>query len=461
MPRPAVPDRAREAARAGGSAVVVGASMAGLCAARVLSERFDRVLVLDRDTLPDGPDWRGQVPQGRHPHLLLVSGARRLEGWFPGVIAELEAGGAVDIDLSRDLYWHQDGAAVRRPPSSLRGPSMSRPFLEWTVRRRVDALPNVEIRSGVAVEGLDADQAGARIVSVRLGDGTAVPSDLVVDATGRPARSLKWIEELGYPPPEVSRVDVDTRYVTQVYRRTDHPGRDWKAAAVIDEPATKRLAMALPVEGDRWLVLFGGLHGQSAPLDAEGRAAYARSYPSPVIAEVMEASEPIGEPVTHRFPSSQRRHVERLRRFPLGWVLLGDAVASFNPIYGQGITSAALQAEALGGALDRAGGVDRSFARRYFKAASRAVATPWSIAVGGDFVYEGTTGPKPPGTDVLNRYMGRVTRAAHRDDAVSLRVNEVLALVRRPEWLLAPTFVARVLRHSRSRGSTPVVARAG
>lgn len=438
-----------ETERIGRSAVVVGASMAGLCAARVLADRFDHVLLLDRDMLPEGPDWRGQVPQGRHPHLLLVSGARLLDRWFPGIIAELEAGGAVDVDLSRDFYWHQSGGVARRPSSTLRGPSMSRPFLEWTVRRRVLRLANVNLRDGAAVDGLAADRTGGRIVSVRLHDGREIACDLVVDATGRQARSLKWVEELGYAEPPVSRVEVDTRYVTQMYRRTEAPARDWKVAAVVDVPAKKRLAMALPVEGDRWLVLFGGVHGESAPLDPEERAAYARSYPSPVIAGVMEASEPIGEPVTHRFPSNQRRHVERLRRFPLGWVLLGDAVASFNPIYGQGITSAALQAQALGDALDRARAVDRSFARRYFRAAGRTVATPWSIAVGGDSLYEGTTGPKPPGTDLVNRYMDRVVIAAQRDDAVSLRFNQVVALVRRPESLLAPAFAARVLRNSR------------
>jgi hypothetical protein len=140
-----------------------------------------------------------------------------------------------------------------------------------------------------------------------------------------------------------------------------------------------------------------------------------------------------------------------LRRFPLGWVLLGDAVCSFDPIYGQGMTSAAMQAAALGACLDRAGTVNRRFARRYFKAVSRVVAVPWSIAVGGDFVYDGTTGNKPPGTDLINRYMERVTIAAQHDDHVALRFNEVVALVRRPETLMRPPFATRVLRASRRR----------
>ena len=448
----------------GESAVVVGASMAGLCAARVLADRFDRVTVLDRDTLPEDASPRGQVPQGRHPHLLLGSGARQLEAWFPELLAELAAGGAVDVDLCADLYWYQGGGVARRPISGIRGPTLSRPFLESAVRRRVAALPSVAIRDGVPVEGVVADPPGERVTAVALAGGETVGCDLMVDATGRQARSLGWIERLGYSAPEVSRVEIDTRYVTQLYRRTDRPPREWKVAAVIDEPANKRLAMALPVEGDRWMIVFGGLHGESAPLSHDERVEYARSFPSPVIAEILEASEPIGEPATHRFPASQRRHVERLRRFPLGWVLLGDAVSSFNPIYGQGMTSAAQQANVLGQVLDRwagrrrgaGGSVDRSFSRRYFRAASRIVSIPWSIAVGGDFVYEGTTGKKPPGTDLVNRYMDRVVVAAQYDDLVALRFNEVAALLRRPETLLVPAFAARVLRSSR-RGPVGLV----
>lgn len=182
--------------------------------------------------------------------------------------------------------------------------------------------------------------------------------------------------------------------------------------------------------------------------------------PSPVIADLLAPAEPLDEPISHRFPASQRRHIERLKRFPLGWVLLGDAIASFNPVYGQGMTAAAQQATALGEALDRRGAIDRRFERNYFKAASRVVNVAWSTAVGSDFVYAETNGPKPPGTDLINRYMDRVITAAQNDDAVSLRFNEVVAMVRRPESLLAPPFTLRVLRCSRRRPQSRATATA-
>jgi 2-polyprenyl-6-methoxyphenol hydroxylase-like FAD-dependent oxidoreductase len=427
--------------------------MAGLCAARVLADRFESVVVLDRDELPRGPESRRQVPQGRHPHLLLTAGARLLEGWFPGLLDELRAGGAVDVDVCRDFYWYQAGGCQRRPISGLRGPAMSRPLLECTVRRRVEALANVIVRDETAAAGLIADASGQRITGIRLADGSAVGGDLVVDASGRAARSLAWLRQVGYEPPPTSVVEVDTRYVSRIYRRTETPVRDWKAAAVIGDPGSRRLAMLLPMEGDQWIVAIAGINGESAPLDSDAMVAYARTLETPVIAEVMEVSRPLGEPVTHRFPANQRRHVERMRRFPLRWVLIGDAVCSFNPIYGQGMTAAAQQAEVLGRQLDRAGAVDRSFTRGFFKAASRTVNTPWTIAVGGDFAYEGTKGKKPFGTDLVNRYMDRVVTAGQHDDEVVVRLNEALALLRSPMTLMAPTFMLRVLRAAR-RGTS-------
>ncbi|WP_409331576.1 FAD-dependent oxidoreductase [Trujillonella humicola] len=439
--------------RVAGTAVVVGASMAGLCAARVAAERFDRVVVLDRDGLPAGPDPRGRVPQGRHPHLLLVSGARILDRWFPGIVDELLSAGAVDVDLCGDAHWYQEGGVMSRPRTALRSPSMSRPLLEHVVRRRVTALPRVTLRGGTTVVGLVTDASRTLVTGVRLDTGAALAADLVVDATGRQARSLGWLDELGFAPPAVSEVHVDTRYVSRTYRRGELPARDWKGAGVIDAPATRRMAMALPIEGDRWVVSFGGLEGEAPPVEGAARLDYARSLPSPVIAQIMAASEPLGEPATHRFPANQRRHVEKLRRFPLGWVLLGDAVCSFDPIYGQGMTAAALQAEALGACLDRAGAVDAAFARRYFRRVGRVVSVPWSTAVGGDFAYPDTRGPKPVGTDLLNRYVARAMRAAHRDDAVWLRVNEVMAMVRRPESLVTPGIAVRVLVGGQRRRS--------
>lgn len=425
--------------------MVVGGSMAGLCAARVLAPRFGEVVVIDRDDLPDSPRPRSRVPQGRHPHLLLHAGATILEEWFPGLTDELERAGAVDIDLSADFVWHQHGGVQRRPVTSLRGPAMSRPLLEQTVRRRVEGLPQVTIRPGTTATGVTLDDGGARVNGVLLDGGDHLPADLVVDASGRQARTLRWLEGLGYSPPEVSVVEVNTTYVSRRFRRNPDEARGWKAAAVIGDPETCRLTMALPMEDDQWIVMIGGVNGEAAPSDEVGMLAYARSFDYSLIADLMRDSVPTGPVVTHHFPTNQRRHLEKLHRFPLGWLPLGDAVCSFDPIFAQGMTSAALQARALADCLEGTAELDRAFSGSYFKAASRAVAAPWSIAVGGDFVYAGTKGKKPFGTDLFNRYTDKVVLAGQRDDVVVERFNEVISLVRPPESLLTPPFVARVL----------------
>lgn len=433
----------------GDRAVVIGASMAGLCAARALAPRFGRVVLVDRDELAAVPAPRTRVPQGRHPHLLLNAGARALEAWFPGLTADLLASGAVDLDLCADFLWYQDGAFQRRPETALRGPAMSRPLLEHTVRQRVLGLPNVEIRAGVTATGLTTTARGSRVAGIVLDAVDELGADLVVDASGRQARTLRWLEDLGYPPPEQSVVEVNTTYVSRRYRRGPDESGDWKAAAVIGEPRTRRLAMALPMEDDQWIVMLGGLNGEVAPTDDVGMLAYARMLESPEIAELIQECEPTGPVATHHFPTNQRRHVEQLRRFPLGWLPLGDAVCSFDPVYGQGMTSAVQQAQALATCLDRARGVDRSFSRAYFNAVARVVAAPWSITVGGDFVYPGTLGKKPIGTDLLNRYTAQVVLAGQRDDAVVVRFNEVVSLVRPPGSLMSPLFVVRVLAGAR------------
>lgn len=427
----------------GERAIVIGASMAGLCAARVLTDHFEDVFVVDRDDLPSGPCPRTRVPQGKQPHLLLNAGSRLLETWFPGLDAELRGRGAVEVDLCADFLWHQDGGAQRRPASHLVGPSMSRPLLEDTVRRRVVALPNVEIQPAVSVVGVQIDPSAGAVTGIELDDGTTVSCDLVVDATGRQARSLAWLKQHGYEAPQTTVVSIGTTYVSQRYRRLPDATRDWKAAAVIDAPERRRLSMALPIEGDEWIVMMGGVNGEAAPTTHAALVEYARSFPSRAVADLM--AEPTSDVVTHRFPTNQRRHVEKLRRFPAGWVLLGDAVCSFDPIYGQGMTSAARQAEALASCLRRSRAIDVAFGRAYFRRAASAVAAPWSIAVGGDFVYPGTTGPKPFGTGVVNWYTDRVLLAGQRDDAAVRRFNEVISLVRSPNALLAPVFVARVL----------------
>jgi 2-polyprenyl-6-methoxyphenol hydroxylase-like FAD-dependent oxidoreductase len=440
------------------TAVVIGGSMAGLSAAAVLAPRFDSVVIVERDVVADHPADRRGVPQGRHAHGLLPPGMIRLEGWFPGLIDELVADGAPLLDIGNDALWFQGGPR-RRFPTGIKGPLASRALLEFHVRRRTLALANVSLRAGAGAVGLLTDDEGTQVTGVHLADGTDLAADLVVDASGRQGRSLRWLEELGYDAPPTTEISIDVAYASRIFRRDRHtepPSRGGRShqpgfefALVLAGPPTGRQGVAFPLEDNRWIVTLAGLHGERPPSDDAGFVAFARGLPSPEIAELIEASAPLGDIVTHRLHSNQRRHVERMRRVPGGLVLLGDAVCSFNPTYGQGMTTATLQAEALGKALDRSPGLDARFVKAFYMRAAKAITPAWQLTTGADFALPATQGKKAPGTDLLNRYMPHVFHAAQVDDAVCLRVIEVTTLLKPPPALLTPAMLLRVFRASR------------
>ncbi len=441
-------------------AVVIGASMAGLSATAVLASRFDTVVVVERDAMAGHPADRKGVPQGRHAHGLLPSGLARLEGWFPGLTAEMVAAGAHLVDIG-EAVWHQGGYR-RRFPTGIRAPLASRALLEHQVRRRALALPNVTLRAA-GVTGLTTSTDGVTVTGVTLDDGSTLAADLVVDTSGRQGRSLLWLAELGYEAPPVSEVRIDVAYASRVYHRDPAQVTEWEFALVLAGPPTGRQGVAFPLEGDRWMVTLAGMHGERPPTDEAGFLAFARALPSTEIADVIESARPAGPIVTHRLPSNQRRHVERLRRVPGGLVMLGDAVCSFNPTYGQGMTTAALQAEALGRALDTVGTLDSRLVKAAYRRLARAVSPAWQMTTGADFSLPATHGPKAPGTDLLNRYMPHVFRAAQMSDKVSLRVVEVTTLLRPAPTLLTPAMMVAVFRGSRQvrrQAAAPVTAEA-
>jgi flavin-dependent dehydrogenase len=440
--------------RQGSRAIVVGASMAGLCAARVLSQRFGEVVVIDHDELSGEPAFRRGVPQARHAHALLLSGQQRLQTWFPGLGGELLAHGALPF-RGEQLRWFQAGGVRRRPrdADSYQGALCSRPMLEHHVRARVAGLPNVALRHGHVddvLAGRGARSAAVSVTGVRLAGDEQLHADLVVDASGRAARSLRWLERLGLGcvAPPLSAVHVDMGYATRILRRDPGDGRDWRVAIVIGDPPGGRVGVAFALEHDRWMVTLAGFHGDHPPTAASGWAEFAATLPDPVIAELIAEAEPLTAIVPHRMAASLRRHIERLhqRQVAGGLVLLGDAVASFNPVYGQGMSAATLQAEALGTALDRCDDLGARFVRTYNRLAGRAVAAPWRLAVTSDFALSQTTGARPWGSALTAPYLRRLVEAAQHDDLVAQRLTEVTNLLRSPAALLAPPIATRALR---------------
>ncbi|KAB8143064.1 monooxygenase [Chloroflexia bacterium SDU3-3] len=433
----------------GRHAVVIGASIGGLLAARVLSDRYEQVTLLERDSFPAAIEPRKGVPQGRHAHGLHARGRAILDELFPGFTQQMVAQGAVQADISNEIRWYANGGFHQPTPSHLQGLMMSRPGIEEGIRARVLALPNVSAIEQCDVEGIVATPDGGRVTGVRLvrrAEGSAeqvLEADLVVDASGRGSRSPAWLAALGYGQVEEERVKIDMGYTTRYYRRTPEQRAGYVGLAIAGAPPDGRNGVIIAQEGERWVVTLGGYNGDFAPLDPEGFLEFARTMPTPEIYTMIKDAEPITDPVPYRFPANQRRHYERLSRFPEGYMVFGDAICSFNPVYGQGITVAANEALALQACL--AEGAQR-LGLRFFQAIVPVVDAPWQVAVGNDLQLPHVEGKRTAMGQFISWYIGKVHIAARTDSAVSISFLEVVNMMAPATSLLAPGMLARVIR---------------
>ena len=430
------------------SAVVLGASMSGLLAARVLSDHVGRVTIVERDTLPDAAEPRRGVPQAAHAHGLLASGYRLLDGFFPGMMDELEGLGAPRGDVVGDFLWFLFGRWKCRHDTGIRGMTVSRPCLEAAVRRRVKALPSVTFLE--RTDGLSPryDARARRVVGldVRSRDDDArdtVEADVVVDASGRGSRAPKWLAEWGYGPPEESLVKVDVGYATRTFERRPGDFFDTLGGVISGTPPTgTRLAAVLAAEGNRWVVTLAGVLGDHPPTAEPEWLAFAASLPVPAVRDLVTSTRPLTDTATYRFPANQRRRYERMHPFPDGFLVLGDAACSFNPIYGQGMSVAAQEARALDHAL--AGGLE-GLTRRFYDLAGPLIDVPWLIATGEDLRFPAVEGHRSPASRVMNRYFERVHAVASADRVVCRRFFEVLSLLEPPSVMMSPGILRRVL----------------
>jgi 2-polyprenyl-6-methoxyphenol hydroxylase-like FAD-dependent oxidoreductase len=438
---------------ASGRAVVLGASVGGLLAARVLSETFERVTVFDRDKLPTGAANRRGVPQGEHPHGLLARGWEVLERLFPGLTDEITARGGVPVDAQRDIAWVYGDLPVPRAATGLTGVCVSRPALEAAVRSRVMALPNVTVLDRHEATGLMFD--GVRVTGATVlpagGTGREVPAELVVDATGRGNRGPTWLAALGFERPHEDVVDPLTTYMSRTYRRV--PGRqDFAAIVVGSQPHRPQGGVAMAVEDDRWMVMLVGIGtGEAPPPEPHRYAEYAARFPDQRLHQLLSTSEPLGPPLKARLPPSVRRRYERLARLPDGFLAFGDAICSFNPVYGQGMTVAAMEAVVLRDCLRRG---RHNLPRRFFARAARVVDVAWNMAIGADLANPAVRGVRTRRTRLISAYVGKVQYATARDAKVAHRFLRVANLMLTPTALFAPGFVARVLWLSRTARAT-------
>ncbi|WP_436348105.1 NAD(P)/FAD-dependent oxidoreductase [Natronorubrum sp. FCH18a] len=428
----------------GEHAVVIGGSFSGMFAARVLSDGFDRVTVIERDELPDEPGARDGAPQSYHTHGFLEAGRATMEDLFRGYGERFFQEGGVLVDTSRELAHYQAGGFVAGGTSRDQLYTASRGLIEYVMREKLNEIKNIEIRDGCQfLTYLTEDGSAVEGIKMRdeTGDSIDYRADIVVDATGRSSRTPQWLEDQGYTPPPVSEVTVNVRYSTATIER---PSDDRLAMLAGPEPPRKRGGFLAPIEDNQWEVLLQGIHGEVPPDDQEGFKEFAASLPFTHLEERLEANDFTSSEIhSYPFPSNLRRHYESLEEFPENLIVTGDAVVSFNPVYAQGISVAALDALSLHHTLAEDGA--NNVALRYFDRIEDHIDNAWGMSISADLAFEETEGEKPPGMDQMNRYTAKVVQKAHNDPELASLYRRIANMEIPSSVLFEPAVVARVL----------------
>lgn len=442
----------------GKQAIVIGGGIAGLLATRVLTEQFEQVLLIERDHYPDDPIFRAGAPQGRHVHIMLLRGQQAIEELFPGITKDLLEQGAIEYDFMQEFAAHYPSGWLPRNRSSLKGYSCTRLLIEWQIRQKLLQNERVQIIEGHEVTNLLAsnDARSVQGVCIRKRDTTApvesehteILADLVVDASGRDSHAPEWLQKLGYEPPQETEINAFLGYATRTYELEPDPTRDWKGLGVLaNPPKNLRGGLIWLVEGGRWMAVLAGSGGDYPPTDEAGFLEFARNLEDPALYAVLKGAKPLTPIYGYRRTENRLRHFERLQRLPENFVALGDASCAFNPVYGQGMTVAALGAMTLRDCLQQKAGLD-GLAARFYKKLARVNSLPWQLATASDDAVLATMGKGRKTTlttKALNRYFAGLLEVMPSSALVCREFTRVQHMIRPAATLFQPALVWKVL----------------
>ncbi len=433
-------------------AVVIGSSVAGLLAARVLSDFFTVITIVERDARSSAAVPRSGVPQGRQTHVLLPGGTQVIERLFPGRLEDLIRRGAQKFDYGRSRF-HLDGHWMPRVKTELFSMAQTRPFLELHLNEWVSAIPNIRLIHGTGVRGLLLSRNNERVAGVRVsnsgvGGEREIRADLVVDSSGRNSRLPEWLNKAGYGRVPETKINIDVGYTTATFRAPREILPDHPLMYIVGRPPEKtRVGALIQVEDGLLCAGMAGYHGDYPPADLRGFLAFARSLCEPDVHEVLAQAELVSQLAHFRVPVSTRRHYSSLRRFPAGILPIGDAISSFDPVFAQGMTAAALAVEILADCLRRHVEPNKSFSREYLKRVESMVDIPWGLCCGENFKYPQTRGRRPLLYWFTRRY--KELLLASEDPIVLRELYKVLTLCAPPQILLRKDVVRRALGISR------------
>jgi len=439
--------------RIGKQAVVVGAGMAGLTAARSLADFFERVIILENDALPKEATHRPGTPQSRHLHALLAGGLQALSRLFPGFEESLSQAGAVRLRMGYDDRIERPGYdPFPQRDLGILIYGMTRPLLEFTTRKRLGEYRNIELSESCRAQQFIAAPGEATVTAVRCenSDGTSerLAADLVIDASGHGSLTLALLQSIGWPLPEETSIGVDIGYATALFEIPEDAPPDWIGARTLpDYPRNKRAASILPVEGNRWILTLGGRYDEKPPADWDGFLMYAQNLRTPTVYNAIRHAKRPSEIARFGFKASCWRHFERLEKFPRALLPFGDAICRFNPIYGQGMSVAALEADVLNRLLTAQSAESdglAGLAAAFFPEAERLIDTPWWTAAIPDFSDPRTEGQRPSDLEDTFKFFAALLKLAAQDAAAHKLFIEVQNLLKPRSAYRDPELVRRV-----------------
>lgn len=446
-----------EGAGSGRHAVVVGGSIGGMLAARVLADHFDRVTVIERDQLPDASENRPGVPQARHLHFLFKRGLMAVEEVFPGVTADLLEAGSHLLDQGRDFRILYRSGWSPRGEIGLEFCTFTRPLLEATIRRHLVTDTRISLRQGFEVSSLVTSADGSRVEGVRIeprhrdpeapAEVETIAADLVLDTSGRGSKAPDWLAAAGFARPQETVVDAFWGYATRIYEPVEDFKKDWKTLFLINRPPYQpRAGIIQPIEGNRWIVTLAGVMHDYPPTDEEGFLKFARSLSSPELYRAIEHAKPLSRIWGYRRTENRLRHYDKAK-VPQGFAALGDSVCAFNPVYGVGMTLVGLEALALRESLRR--GKGKLDSHRFQKQVSKLVAGPWALTTGEDLRWPATEGGEVTAkVKFMHWYIEQVIRLIPQSQEVFRRFQEVNHMLKAPTALFHPAVLGPVLRQA-------------
>ncbi|MGW7405584.1 NAD(P)/FAD-dependent oxidoreductase [Streptomyces sp. NPDC054833] len=426
------------------TAVVLGGSHTGMLAARALAGFADRVVVVDRDVLPEGPEPRRGLPQARHAHMLWSGGVRAVEDLLPGITEALRGAGAHRLPVTTDVVALSSQGWFRRWPESHHVILAGRDLLDATIRAKVLADERIELLGGAEVLGLTGTDLEVTGVRIRTPDDEerTLAAALVVDATGRGSGTPRWLAALGLPAPERREVDSGLVYASRLFLAPDQARDGFPVVNVQADPRAGvpgRSGWLVPIENGRWIATLSGTRGGEPSAENDDFLPFARALPHPVIGELLGNAEPQSDVSVTRATVNRRHFYERMPAWPENFAVVGDALAAFNPIYGQGLAAAAQSVRIMRDVIRRQGWAAPGLSRRVQKAVARPVRAAWDLAIGQDVFYPGATENGPTLRDrLVAAYVDRLMLTATGNGRVARRVTDVTSLERGAEVLLAP-----------------------